>query len=76
MTYKYTIEGKNGRVGGSNSNYNCILIERDAIMKAIFPNFVLSEKLNDLVNSPDYLVYEYGEEKVYFKIEKEDDTNQ
>jgi hypothetical protein len=74
MTYKYTIEGKNGRVGGSNSNYNWILSERDAIMKAIFPNFVLSEKLNDLVNSPDYLVYEYGEEKVYFKIEKEDEN--
>ena len=76
MTYKYTIEGKNGRVGGSNKDYDWILKERDAIMKAIFPNFVLSEKLNDLVNSPDYLVYEYGEEKVYFKIEKEDDTNQ
>ena len=74
MTYKYTIEGKNGRVGGSNSDYNWILKERDAIMKAIFPNFVLSEKLNDLVNSPDYLVYEYGDEKVYFKIEKEDEN--
>ena len=74
MTYKYTIEGKNGRVGGSNSNYNWILSERDAIMKAIFPNFVLSEKLNDLVNSPDYLVYEFGDEKVYFKIEKEDEN--
>jgi len=34
----------------------------------------LSEKLNDLVNSPDYLVYEYGDEKVYFKIEKEDEN--
>jgi len=74
MTYKYTIEGKNGRIGGSNSDYNWILKERDAIMKAIFPNYVLSEKLNDLVNSPDYLVYEYGEEKVYFKIEKEDNN--
>ena len=74
MTYKYTIEGKNGRVGGSNSDYNWILTERDAIMKALFPNFVLSEKLNDLVNSPDYLVYEYGDEKVYFKIEKEDEN--
>jgi hypothetical protein len=50
MTFKYTIEGKNCRVGGSNSDYNWILTERDAIMKAIFPNFVLSEKLNDLVN--------------------------
>jgi hypothetical protein len=74
MKYKYSIEGKNGRVGGSNSDYNWILTERDAIMKAIFPNFVLSEKLNDLVNSPDYLVYEYGNEKVYFKIEKEDEN--
>jgi hypothetical protein len=69
MSYKFTIESKIGRIGGSNSNYNWILTERDAIMKAIFPNFILSEKLNDLVNSPDYLVYEYGEEKVYFKIE-------
>lgn len=74
MTFKYTIEGKNCRVGGSNSNYNWILTERDTIMKAIFPNYVLSEKLNDLVNSPDYLVYEYGDEKVYFKIEKEDEN--
>ena len=74
MKYKYTIEGKNGRVGGSNSDYNWILTERDAIMKAIFPNFVLSEKLNDLVNSPDYLIYEFGDEKVYFKIEKEDEN--
>ena len=47
MTYKYTIEGKNGKVKGSNSDYNWILTERDAIMKAIFPNFILSEKLND-----------------------------
>jgi len=75
MSYKFTIESKISRIGGSNSNYNWILTERDAIMKAIFPNFILSEKLNDLVNSPDYLVYEYGEEKVYFKIEKQDDTN-
>jgi hypothetical protein len=74
MKYKYTIQGKNGRVGGSNSDYNWILTERDAIMKAIFPNFVLSEKLNDIVNSPDYLVYEFGDEKVYFKIEKEDEN--
>ena len=74
MKYKYTIQGKNGRVGGSNSDYNWILTERDAIMKAIFPNFVLSEELNDIVNSPDYLVYEFGDEKVYFKIEKEDEN--
>ena len=74
MKYKYSIEGKNGRIGGSNSDYNWILKERDSIMKAIFPNYVLSEKLNDLVNSPDYLVYEFGDEKVYFKIEKEDEN--
>jgi hypothetical protein len=75
MTYKYTIEGKNGKIGGSDKDYDWILKERDAIMKAIFPNFILSEKLNDFVNSPDYLVYEYREEKVYFKIEKEDETS-
>lgn len=74
MKYKYSIEGKNGRIGGSNNDYNWILKERDSIMKAIFPNYVLSEKLNDLVNSPDYLVYEFGDEKVYFKIEKEDEN--
>jgi len=75
MTYKYTIEGKNGKIGGSDKDYDWILKERDAIMKAVFPNFILSEKLNDFVNSPDYLVYEYREEKVYFKIEKEDETS-
>jgi len=73
MTYKYTIQGENGRVGGSSSDYNWILKERDVIMKTIFPNYVLSEKLNDLVNSPDYLVYEYGDQKVYFKVEKEEE---
>ena len=76
MSYKYTIYGDNCSISGSNQDYNWILKERDSVMKTLFSEFVLSEKLNDLVNSPDYLVYEYGEEKVYFKIEKEDDTNQ
>ena len=73
MTYKYTIQGENGRVGGSNKDYDWILKERDAIMKALFPNYVLVEKILD---KPEHSVYEYGEKKVYFKIEKEDDTNQ
>ena len=41
-------------------------------MKILFSKFVLSEKLNDLVNYPDYLVYEFEDKKIYFKIEKED----
>ena len=71
MTYKYTIEGKNGRVGGSNSDYNWILIERDAIMKALFPNYILVEKILD---RPEHSVYEFNGQKVYFKIEEEDEN--
>ena len=43
MTYKYTIEGKNGKIGGSDKDYDWILKERDAIMKAIFPNFTICQ---------------------------------
>jgi hypothetical protein len=50
------------------------LNERDVILKTLFSKFVLSEKLNDLVNSPDYLVYEFENKKIYFKIEKEDEN--
>lgn len=74
MSYKYSIKGDNCSVSGSNSDYNWILKERDSILKTLFPKFVLSEKLNDLVNSPDYLVYEFEDKKIYFKIEKEDDN--
>ena len=72
MSYKYTIYGDNCSISGSNQDYNWILKERDSVMKTLFSEFVLSEKLNDLVNSPDYLVYEFEDKKIYFKIEKED----
>ena len=29
MTYKYTIQGENGRVGGSNKDYDWILKEEE-----------------------------------------------
>ena len=74
MIYKYSFTGDKCGISGSNSDYNYILKERDTILKTLFPNFVLSEKLNDLVNSPDYLVYEFENEKIYFKIEKEEDN--
>jgi hypothetical protein len=71
MTYKYTIQGENGRVGGSNKDYDWILKERDAIMKALFPNYVLVEKILD---KPEHSVYEFIGQKVYFKIEEEDEN--
>jgi len=74
MSYKYSIKGDNCSVSGSNTDYNWILKERDSILKTLFPKFVLSEKLNDLVNSPDYLVYEFEDKKIYFKIEKEEEN--
>ncbi len=75
MSYKYSIKGDNCSITGSNTDYNWILNERDVILKTLFSKFVLSEKLNDLVNSPDYLVYEFENKKIYFKIEKEDGTS-
>ena len=72
MSYKYSITGDTCSISGSNNDYNWILKERDSVMKTLFSKFVLSEKLNDLVNSPDYLVYEFEDKKIYFKIEKED----
>jgi len=75
MIYKYSIIGDNCSISGSNQDYNWILKERDSVMKTLFSKFVLSEKLNDLVNSPDYLVYEFEDKKIYFKIEKEDGTS-
>ena len=74
MSYKYSIKGDNCSVSGSNTDYNWILKERDSILKTLFPKFVLSEKLNDLMNSPDYLVYEFEDKKIYFKIEKEEEN--
>ena len=45
--------------------------ERDAIMKALFPNYVLVEKILD---KPEHSVYEFNGQKVYFKIEEEDEN--
>jgi len=75
MSYKYSITGDTCSISGSNLDYNWILNERDVILKTLFSKFVLSEKLNDLVDSPDYLVYEFENKKIYFKIEKEDGTS-
>jgi hypothetical protein len=74
MSYKYSITGDTCSISESNSDYNWILNERDVILKTLFSKFVLSENLNDLVNSPDYLVYEFENNKIYFKIEKEDEN--
>jgi hypothetical protein len=74
MSYKYSITGDTSSISGSNLDYNWILNERDVILKTLFSKFVLSEKLNDLVESPDYLVYEFENKKIYFKIEKEDEN--
>jgi hypothetical protein len=40
------------------------------ILKSLFPKAILSNNLNDPVAEPDYLVYEYGKEFIYLKIEK------
>ena len=71
MTYKYTIQGENGRVGGSNESLEWIYKERDSIMKTIFPNYVLVGMVDD---DPNHLLYEFNEQKVYFEV-REDKEN-
>ena len=71
MTYKYTIYGENGRVGGSNSDLRWIYKERDSIMKTIFPNYVLVGMVDD---DPNHLLYEFNGQKVYFEV-REDKEN-
>ena len=71
MKYKYSIYGENGRVGGSNENLEWIYKERDSILKAIFPNYILSGTVDE---DKDHLVYEFGDKKVYFKVEKEEEN--
>ena len=71
MTYKYTIQGENGRIGGSNKDLQWIFKERDTIMKTIFPNYVL---VGIVDNDPNHLVYEFNNQKVYFKVEKEEEN--
>ena len=71
MKYKYSIYGENGRVGGSNENLEWIYKERDSILRTIFPNYVLSGMVD---RNPYHLVYEFGDKKVYFKVEKEEEN--
>ena len=70
MKYKYSVKSNNGMVSGTSLNYNDALIEAKRIMEIIHPSAILSEKLNDLVAEPNYLVYELGDDFVYMKIEK------
>ena len=71
MKFKYTISGENGRVGGSNESLEWIYRERDSFMKTIFPNYVLVGMVDD---DPNHLLYEFNEQKVYFKVEKENEN--
>lgn len=71
MKYKYTISGENGRVGGSNEDLQWIYKERDSIMKTIFPNYVLVGLVD---NNPNHIVYEFNDQKVYFKLEEENEN--
>ena len=71
MKYKYTISGENGRVGGSNEDLQWIYKERDSIMKTIFPNYVLVGLVD---NNPNHFVYEFNDQKVYFKLEEENEN--
>ncbi len=73
MKYKYQIKSNNGHVSGTSQNYNSAVNDANVIIKTLFPSAVLSEKLNDLVSEPDYLVYELGDDFVYLKIEKYED---
>ena len=68
MTYNYTIHGENGRVGGSNKDIQWIFKERDIILKTFFPNYVYAGIVD---NDPNHILYEYGDKKVYFKVEEE-----
>ncbi len=68
---KYTIGSVKGSVGGKNDNYDIALKTAQSIVKNLFSNAVLSEKYNDLVASPDYLVYENGKDKIFLEITKE-----
>jgi hypothetical protein len=69
MTYIYTIQGENGRVGGSNESLEWIYNERDSIMNSIFPNYILVGLVDE---DPNHLVYEFNDQKVYFKVEEEE----
>ena len=71
MTYNYTIYGENGRVGGSNKDIQWIFKERDTILKTIFPNYVFAGIVD---NDPNHIVYEFNGQKVYFKVEEDNEN--
>jgi hypothetical protein len=71
MTYKYTIKGEKCSVGGSNNDLDWIMKEKDSIMKTLFPNYVLCETISE---DPWHLVYDFDNEKIYFKVEKEEEN--
>lgn len=73
MKYRYQVKSNNGLVSGISQNYTSAMNDANVIIKTLFPSAVLSEKLNDLVSEPDYLVYELGDDFVYLKIEKYED---
>ena len=68
MNYKYSIQGENGGVSGSNSSLEWIYIERDSIMKTIFPNYILVGMIDD---DPNHLLYEFNGQKVYFEVRED-----
>jgi len=68
MKFKYSVRSKNGLVSGQNTDYKTAYNESQTIIKTLFPDAVLSSKLNDLVTEPNYLVYEIGKEFIYLEI--------
>ena len=74
IMFKYTIsfsnKSKKELVSGKSDDYNTAFDKAQSIVKSLFSEAVLSEKFNDLIASPDYLVYENGKDKIFLKIEK------
>lgn len=73
MKYRYTIKSNNGTISGISQTYTLAINEANTIMKVIHSEAILSEKLNDMVSEPDFLVYELGNDFVYLRIEKYED---
>lgn len=73
MKFKYSVRSKNGLVSGQNTDYKTAYNESQTIIKTLFPNAVLSSKLNDLVAEPNYLVYEFDKEFIYLEINQIDE---
>lgn len=73
IKFKYSLRSKNGLVSGQNTDYKTVYSESQTIIKTLFPNAVLSSKLNDLVAEPNYLVYEFDKEFIYLEINQIDE---